>query len=172
MSKKTFQRKRFLLSFFIIVVSICILGTAIYKISKRNEVIKNAKNLPSFSFLNQKGLSVFSDSIIHSNKVIINFFSPSCEHCQYIAKTLFQKRDTIKDMQIFMISQESALDIRRFSTEYHLDSIPSIVLLRDAKYEFENIFGTSIIPSFFVYRNKKLTKKVLGETDLSHLIGE
>ena len=71
-----------------------------------------------------------------------------------------------------MVSEESASKINSFYSEYHLDSIPSIIILRDSKYEFDKIFGTSVIPAFLVYKNKKLLKKILGETSLNYLIAE
>ena len=172
MAKKEFCWRRLLFFFFFISVSLYILGNAIYKISKRNEVIKSAENLPSFTFLNQNNVPSLSDSLIHRDKVIINFFSTSCEHCQYMAKSFLKSRDSIKDIQILMVSEESASKINSFYSEYHLDSIPSIIILRDSKYEFDKIFGTSVIPAFLVYKNKKLLKKILGETSLNYLIAE
>jgi hypothetical protein len=45
-------------------------------------------------------------------------------------------------------------------------------MLRDSKYEFDKIFGTSVMPTFLVYKNKRLLRKILGEASLNYIIGE
>ncbi len=172
MSNKEFRKRRLLLSVIFVLGSLYILGNAIYKISKRNEAIRNADYLPSFSFLNQNNIPSLSDSLIHHDKVIINFFSTSCKHCQNMAKSFLKNRDSIKNIQILMVTEESAIKINSFYSEYHLDSVPSLVILRDSKYDFDKIFGTSVIPTYLVYNNKRLLRTISGEASLNYIIGE
>ena len=141
------------------------------KIQKKESTEKNISALPFFSFLAIDS-KLFSNASIKDStgKIIINFFNPECEHCQYMAKTYVRNTDKFRDITLLMITIADSASLAKFKADYHLDSISNLVLLRDPTFQFEKIFGSSVVPSFFVYKDRKLVKKIIGETKIENLL--
>ena len=129
--------------------------------------------MPDFTFSTNEGMP-FSNMGIRdkSRKLIINFFSPGCEHCQYMAKQYVKNADKFKDINLLMVTISDSSEVVKFKNDYHLDSLPNLVLLKDSKFRFEKLFGTAMVPSFFIYKNKKLMKEIIGETKIENLLTE
>lgn len=105
-----------------------------------------------------------------NSKIIINYFSPTCEHCQYMATSFLKNKEKLKDVTIIMVTIADSNSIAKFNDDYKLNTLPHIILLRDPKFQFENTFGTSTVPSFFIYNEGKLVKKIIGETKMDNLL--
>ena len=108
--------------------------------------------------------------ILNDKHIIINYFNPNCEHCQYMATQYIKDSLKIKNFQILMITSADSSETAKFNNEYKLSILPNIVLLRDTNYQFQKAFGTGIVPSFFIYKHNKLVKKIIGETKIDNLI--
>lgn len=150
-----------------------LVGIIAMRIRKRLEVkasIENAiAHLPSFDFLTLNGQS-FDNSNISKDKVIINYFNPECEHCQYMAQTYREHAAELKDLQILMVTIADSAKTARFTQTYKLDSIPAITIMLDKKRTFAGTFGTTMLPSFFIYKNEQLLNKYFGETKIENLL--
>jgi thiol-disulfide isomerase/thioredoxin len=140
-------------------------------IKQKQFIKKNTATLPQFSFvmLNNK---IYRNADIPNinSKIIINFFSPSCEHCQYMATQFLKNREQLKDIIILMVTTEDSNNVTKFNKDYLLNTLPNIVLLRDDSFRFYEIFGTAAIPSFFVYEKQILVKKIIGETKIENIL--
>jgi thiol-disulfide isomerase/thioredoxin len=159
---------------FISVVLIVILVSCLLllkKINEKNKAESIIAKTPEFSFLTLDNHS-FSDKNIENRKsrLILNHFSPNCEHCQYMAGEFIKDSYKIKDIQILMITSADSLSASKFNNDYKLSLLPNIIILRDTNYQFQKIFGTGVVPSFFIYEQNKLVKKVIGETIIDNLI--
>jgi thiol-disulfide isomerase/thioredoxin len=141
------------------------------KISPKEIANKNISIFPAFSFSTIDN-KIFSNENLPdaNNKIIINFFNPECEHCQYMAKSYIRNSGKLKDISLLMITIADSASIVKFRNDYHLDSLQNIIFLRDSKFQFEKIFGIAVVPSFFIYKNKKLVKKIIGETKIENLL--
>ncbi len=128
-------------------------------------------NIPKFSFLLQSRHS-FSNKDIDNTKprIIINHFSPTCEHCQYMAIEFLKDSQKLKNVQILMITSADSLSAANFNNDYKLSLLPNIEILRDTNYQFQKLFGTGVVPTFFIYEQNKLIKNIKGETRLENLI--
>jgi thiol-disulfide isomerase/thioredoxin len=162
------NNKIFYLSIFLTVLLFLIL---IYKINtkaKENEIIIS---IPKLSFLTLDNLS-FSDKNIENSesRLILNHFSPNCEHCQYMAGEFIKDSQKLKDVQILMITSADSAIVAKFNNDYKLSLLPNIIILRDTNYQFQKTFGTSVVPSFFIYEHNKLVKKIIGETLINNLV--
>ena len=156
----------------IIPLSLGFFGVKIYeKIQAKNVVAESIATLPAFSFTAMNNQQ-FSSSSITSNTVIINLFNPECEHCRYMAQSFVQHANEIKDIQILMVTIADSASVAKFANEYGINKLSNVTLLLDRNFQFEKIFGTSVVPSFFVYKGKKLVKKVTGETKIENLLSE
>ena len=130
----------------------------------------NMTVMPHFSFPSVTEQVVFTDKQFSKGNVIINYFSPDCDHCQFMARTFYINRDKLKNTNILMISAQDRETTESFIKEYALDSITNVKVLLNDKNEFFTLFGTSIIPSFFIYKDSRLIKKVTGETKIDNLL--
>ena len=162
------------LKIFITVVLLVILVSCLFIIKKVNEKNKAESIIaktPEFSFLTLDNHS-FSDKNIENRKsrLILNHFSPNCEHCQYMAGEFIKDSQKLKDVQILMITSADSSSVAKFNSDYKLSLLSNIIILRDTNYQFQKTFGTGVVPSFFIYEQNKLVKKVIGETIIDNLI--
>jgi peroxiredoxin len=153
-----------------IVISLTIVVMAIKKLHHIKKIEEGIVNLPSFNFKNMENRLIYSDSIIKKNYIIVNYFKTSCDHCKMITKEYITNRSKLNNTQIIMVSADDIKDINQFYIENNLYSLPMITLLWDSEDTFQNVFGSSIAPSFFIYRDKKMVKKVVGETKFQNLM--
>jgi thiol-disulfide isomerase/thioredoxin len=159
---------------FISVVLIVILVSCLLllkKINEKNRAESIIAKTPEFSFLTLDNHS-FSDKNIENRKsrLILNHFNPNCEHCQYMAGEFIKDSQKLKDVQILMITSADSASVAKFNGDYKLSLLPNIIILRDTNYQFQKTFGTGVVPSFFIYEQNKLVKKVIGETIIDNLI--
>lgn len=159
---------------FISVVLIVILVSCLLllkKINEKNRAVSIIAKTPEFSFLTLDNHS-FSDKNIENRKsrLILNHFNPNCEHCQYMAGEFIKDSQKLKDVQILMITSADSTSVAKFNSDYKLSLLSNIIILRDTNYQFHKKFGTGVVPSFFIYEQNKLIKKVIGETIIDNLI--
>ena len=101
---------------------------------------------------------------------IIYFFSPQCEHCKYMTHSIVQNPTFFSNSEIRMITFEKGQVLEHFITDYNLTSIPFISIGIDSSYQFPRVFGSSIIPSIYIYRRDTLVAKFLGEVKIESLV--
>lgn len=162
------------LKIFISIVLLIILVSSLLianTISKKQKLDSKIAFMPPFSFFHNYHQS-FSNKDIDPKKkrVILNYFSPNCEHCQYMASEFINDSLKLQGVQILMISSDDSETVLKFATKYKLSLNPNIIILRDTDYQFQKLFGTLVVPSFFIYEQDKLVKKVIGETKIENLI--
>jgi thiol-disulfide isomerase/thioredoxin len=142
------------------------------KIKKNRQIAENIQSLPDFSFERQLS-GQFSKANVDANaeKLIINFFNPECEHCQHMAGEINKNKAAFSKHQLLLVTTADSAAVAKFNATYKLNELPNLVLLRDTRYQFTPVFGSHIIPSFFVYDNDRhLVKKITGETKIENLL--
>jgi len=121
------------------------------------------KTLPVFS-LKTLNDTVFRSDQIKEGPVLVLFFHPECEHCQYEIKTLFKSKSETSGIRILLISNAEKEAIRNFLKENNLLDYPGLVALVDETYSFGDWFGTELVPATFIYDKKlKLVRYFQGE---------
>lgn len=105
-------------------------------------------------------------------RLIIMFFMPDCEHCQYMAQEMKKNARDIADCKIVMVTVADSESIVAFDKQYRLNELPNVLILRDKYARFPALFGTGVVPSFFIYSAGKLTRKITGETRIQNLLGD
>jgi len=143
----------------------------IFNLNTKNINNKTIVKLPIILLTDIKN-NLFSNNDIDQKKsrLIINHFNPNCEHCQYMACEFLKDSQKIKNVQILMITSADSASVAKFNSDYKLSLLPNIFILRDTNYQFQKIFGTGVVPSFFMYEQNKLVKKIIGETIIDNLI--
>jgi thiol-disulfide isomerase/thioredoxin len=158
-----------------ITILVLILITAIvFKISSKLTLKARIETFPSFSF-NALNDSTFSSDQISKGPVVILFFNPECEHCQYQVTSLVENEKVLKAAIILLISDADTNSINDFTRKNGLAEFPGIKLLIDTDYRFIDYFGTESVPTTFIYdKNLKLIRyfkgEVMPETILKYII--
>lgn len=153
--------------------SIILRGLFIFKrIAVKMHTGDGILHLPKFRFASLEGKLFTSRAISHDHApVIINHFDPECEDCQYMAEQIRVHRLSFAGYRIIMVTDADGAAARAFNKKYDLGSVPHLQILLDKEFSFYKVFGTAIVPSFFIYDEKgTLEIKVMGETRIENLI--
>jgi thiol-disulfide isomerase/thioredoxin len=142
-------------------------------ITKKNHIVLQAGVIPAFRFYKQDKTEFNIDSLRnYSDRLIIEYFSPDCEHCQYTAQQYVSEKEQLRHCKILMVTFSDSVSIAHFSRDYKLNTMPNIILLSDPGIKFPGYFGSGMIPSFYVYKNHQLVNKFLGETRITNLLSD
>jgi len=158
--------KRSLMVVIIIIITglVLFLVTGIVIKANKSKVAKDRINtLPVFSLaaLND---SIFCSGQIKEGPVLVLFFHPECEHCQYQIASLLKNKADMSGVHILMISNAEKEEIRKFMSEINLSNYPGLIVLVDKNHNFRDWFGTELVPATFIYNNKKkLVRYFQGE---------
>ena len=87
-----------------------------------------------------------------------------------MAQTYSDHAGELNKLQILMVTIADSATTKLFAQTYKLDSIPAITILLDNKRTFASTFGTTMLPSFFIYKNGQLISKYFGETKMETLL--
>ena len=98
-------------------------------------------------------------------------FHPECEHCQYEAKSINEKRKDLQDIQFVLFTSASDSATHSFSKTYGLDTLKNIHVVVDSTNEMWRLFDVKTIPTVFIYNaQKQLVKRFNGETKIEAII--
>ena len=141
-----------------------------YKMKKEAE--ERILNLPDAIFKNTQGSLVSLLAFDHSKPVVIIYFHPDCEHCQYEAGEVARNASAFQNCQLIMVSATDSIPkVEKFTSDYHLREVDNIQLLVDGHGQFKKVFGKAILPSVYIYdKTRKLKRKFLGEVKIEAVI--
>ena len=129
--------------------------------------------LPAFNIRMMDSVTIFNTYNIPKGKpTLIVLFSPDCKHCKAMTRQLLKGMDSLKGIQIYMITpMHSMTAIRNFYEEFHLGDYPEIKLAgRDYEFFFHDFYGTKLVPDLVLYdERKKLIKLFEGNTTVADI---
>ena len=148
-------------------LGVAFLGWKSYQTLNRKEKVKEAtQRLPELNFQ-----YVRRGNDVDNRSVIVNLFSPDCEHCQYMAKQIGSNRAAFSATAVVMITKASEVVTKKFNEAYKLNELPFLSIAIDTADDFYKTFATNIVPCFFIYNKEhKLVKLIKGETKIENLI--
>lgn len=150
-------------------VFLLIAGT-VRKVKKHDYIENKIASLPAFSFITLSNV-YFNSSDIKEGPVLIVHFHPECEHCQYEISEILKNNIPKSYNLVILVSSAHSDSIRKFFKEFNLADFQSVIPLVDISYKFEEIFGSGIVPSSYIYNKKlKLVKILHGEVRTEVLI--
>jgi len=148
-----------------------LVNSTIKKINHKKQVEENIKGIPEFCFNDLEEGEVCNTILSKENACIIIYFNPDCSHCQYEAEQFFLNQNELKKYQIVMVSSSPAKEIIEFSEKYYLNEFNNFIFLCDKDEEFTIIFGSTSVPTSFIYnKDGQLVKKFTGEVDIEILL--
>jgi thiol-disulfide isomerase/thioredoxin len=166
------MRKKVLVATFItMILFLSYLVTGIFsKIKSHKDATERIASLPSFSFLtlsNEK----FNSTEITKGPVFILHFHPECEHCQWEIEEVFKSHIPDYFSHVLLISSANPDSIQKFLKQFNYSAYPSITALVDSSYDFDQIFGSSTVPSSYIYNKKlHLIKAFHGEVNTGNIL--
>jgi thiol-disulfide isomerase/thioredoxin len=163
---------RFAIALLALVTFTYLAKTILSIIRIKDQAAKQTK-LPRFTYSTMKDFPFSDSNISHfKGRVIFNYFHPDCEHCQYMAQSFRRNAEKLKDTKVIMVTVADKSSISKFLYHQHLNSLQNLIILKDDKLTFPKTFGTSVVPSFFIYEENRLIKKIIGETKFENLISK
>jgi peroxiredoxin len=150
----------------ITVLVILLIAGIITKKNKADDIRERIRTLPDFTLPAVDG-SIFNSSEITEGPLLVTYFHPECEHCQYEISSLFQSNIPSSGVKILLISNESSKKIRSFMQQFNVNNDTVFTVLSDTAFVFSELFRTDVIPSNFIYNEDlRLVKILKGETTI------
>ena len=137
------------------------------------KVIKaNIQALPHCCFETIQGREKCVDEFDSLKPIVIIYFHPVCEYCMYEAAEIGKNSEQFKNANMIFITPDTLKErVGNFALQYHLEEIKNLTILLDTKNMFGHYFGSSFIPSVYIYGpNRRLIVKYNGETKISNII--
>lgn len=119
--------------------------------------------LPAFDFEAMDGSRVTLADMPADKPVIVFYFDPFCDHCQKEAGWINDNPQLFKDITLLWASWGDLKDIKEFPAKYLPNIKSTLFVTRDDKFEFDNYFGYSEIPSIYVYNKKHIRTATFRE---------
>ena len=154
-----------LILFIAVIVTLLIAGI-ITKKNKADEIRERISSLPFFTLPEIDG-SIFNSREISEGPLLVMYFNPECQHCQYEISSLVQSNIPGSGVKILLISDESSKKIRSFMKQFNVINDNVFTALSDTAFVISELFGIDVIPSNFIYsEDLKLVKILKGETTI------
>lgn len=141
------------------------------KIREQAQRQERVQVLPAFEFTRLDNVTFSNEKLQSSLSALIIYFNPECEHCQYEARAIRDSLHRFAATNVMLVSDEPLERLQQFAQEYDLADQPNIHILYDEKRQFKDFFGTSMVPSIFIYnREQQLVKHFKGETKIEAIL--
>lgn len=159
----------------IILIVIGLLGYMVYQIAgnikARKELSEQIQSLPDFEFQVINGEVFKSSDIKVDLPVVVVYFNPNCEECQYEIQQIRDNISLFQDVQILLVSPVKKEVLLEFYDKYNLDKYSQITVLLDHKDNFHTVFGPASYPTIFIYNKlHQLIKRYKGETKVEAVL--
>jgi hypothetical protein len=105
---------------------------------------KRFPTVTPFQILLSDSSTMFTRKDLSQKPVVFIVFSPECEHCQHEAEEIYAHKDSLKEIQIVMITMHPFAAMQDFIGHYKLNEVPEVVVGRDIYY---------LMPSFYKFHN-------------------
>lgn len=144
------------------IIFIILIRGIIVKVVKANDSAERIKTLPSFSLVTLEG-NVFNSEDLREGPVLIVYFHPECEYCQYEISSLIENDIQSKGIKVLLVSNARPDSIRKFMQKFEFDH-NDFQILSDTSIAFTELFGINVIPVNLIYNEDlKLVKFLKGE---------
>ncbi len=147
---KLLYNMKHLLIAFAVICSLPLLTNAQTNNDSLPPYLKNP-TIPSFQILSTDSTWFTNRSLPKNIPVAIIYFSPDCGHCQYEAKELNKKMDSLSNLFFVWVSYHPFEDIKKFYFDYGLSKYKNIVAGRDPQYFIPAFYKVEFTPFIALY---------------------
>uniref|UniRef100_UPI004049C2BF peroxiredoxin family protein n=1 Tax=Flavobacterium sp. TaxID=239 RepID=UPI004049C2BF len=166
-----------ILRIFIPIIIISLLAFMGYKvvnkISHKNQVAENIKQIPSFSYLTLEN-KPFTDNYFSVNKpVLFIYFNSECDFCNHEAEMVQENIENLKDIQVVFVSYEPLEKIQLFAAKFNLLNHANIHFLSDSNATFSSTFDVNALPCLVLYdKDRNLIEKIKGQVKMETILNK
>ena len=139
--------------------------------SCRDNNINNRLKIPSAQIKLLNDGQVINTMHINKQKpIVFMLYSPDCEDCQEETQLIINNIDSLKDIEFYFITSDSANKASTFRDYFKLSRFKNITMALDYQYAFYNYFKPIGTPYTILYnQNKSLNRIIIGKTSLTSL---
>jgi hypothetical protein len=149
--------------FILIILFLVLIAGIVYKANAQIKIEGSIRRLPEFSYITVDNKE-FSSGEIKNGPLLIIHFNPECEHCKYETENIIGSNIPYMNCRVLMITEAPLDSVKRFHSSYNLEKYSSITVLIDTSYLFVKKFGSSLIPTNYIYnKDLELVKVLTGE---------
>ena len=164
-----------ILKIVVILIVLGLLGYMVFQISDklktRKELSEQIQSLPDFKFQLMDGEPFTISDIREGSPVVIVYFNPKCEECQYEVQQIRDNIDAFQGVELLLVTPAKKEVLLEFCNEYNLDKYPQLRVLMDKHDSFDTVFGPASYPTVFIYnRSHQLVKRYRGETKVEAVL--
>jgi peroxiredoxin len=112
--------------------------------------LRTGVQAPDFELKDADGRSYRLETALTRGPVILAFFKVACPTCQFTfphIERIFASLGKASTTSLWAISQDDAVDTRRFAREY---GVTFEMLIDQYPYDVSNAYGIVSVPTFFV----------------------
>ncbi|MER0440343.1 hypothetical protein [Emticicia sp. W12TSBA100-4] len=163
------MRKQLIISIFTFILAlIAYFGFQIYqKIEAKKVFAEQVKYLPKSTNFQWIGKQIQKN---HA-PIIILFFNPDCDHCQYEAKSILEHNSDFANTNFWWVTTVDSSAINDFSQKYNLDNLSNHYFAKLPAEKVVETFGSVSVPHIFIYdKTGVLQKEFRGETKIEALL--
>lgn len=127
-------------------------------------------HLPVFSMADTDN-NPFSTAEIKQGPLLLVYYHPDCEYCRNELTELFNSSFMQSDNRLMLVSNAPCDTVISFLGGFRLPDTERIITLIDTAFVFEDLFGTPVIPSAFLYNSDlDLIKAFYGEYKIETIL--
>jgi hypothetical protein len=109
-----------------------------------------------------------SNQIPLGHPVVIMYFDPGCVHCQDETKSIVANIDSLKNVQIYLLTPMPYKELMGFYNTFHLSRYKNITVGIETEHTFYEAFKPTGIPYLAIYNSqKKLIKIYKGGAEIN-----
>lgn len=106
---------------------------------------------------------------LEENQILI-LYLPDCDHCQREAKAISESAASFSRYTVHFFTASNQQGIEQFAADAGVQALGKVELSTTTSDAILQTFGSVQTPTLFIYRDKKLIKKLEGETPVSTII--
>jgi len=113
--------------------------------------------MPNAIFYNRDNSSFSTYNIPKGKKSLIIFFDATCEHCQKVVAQISKRTRELKNVNIYMISQDEYRSIDYFMTNFGKPLLQqkNVKVIQDRDHVFIMAFHPKQYPAIYLYGQDK-----------------
>lgn len=132
----------------------------------------DAQMLPSFKIRETNGTVIKSTSLIKNKPIVLIYFSPDCEHCTTLLKSVFSSIDQFKKATIVLVSFLPIADVAAFEKKYNTSQYKNMIVgVEEPALFLKNLYHLDFTPFTELFDRKgKSVISYKKETPVKDLI--
>lgn len=145
----------------LVPISLVVLLTVAMRTRKARAdgALERIRMFPDLALTDINGIEFFPARLT-SGPLLITFFHPECDHCQYEISSLMSNDSLCCNVNIILVSYAGLSEIRSFLQEFRISDTSRLHIIHDPYLKMSEFFSANIIPSNFIYNDSLQLVKI------------